>query len=209
MNRRMLLKELGALALLSASPLAFAQQGGQRFVTLPSKVASDVPAGKVEVVEFFHYGCPHCRNFDPLLKLWVGKQPADVVFRQVPVMWGNQQLLGLARLYYGLEAAGSLEKLNTEVFTAVQDKKLPLHTAEGAKEWAAAQGVDADKFAKGYQEAPLMNADSLARSYRIQGVPSMAVGGRFVTSASLTGSHEGTLAVVDELIAQVRAGAAG
>ncbi len=209
MNRRTLLKELGALALLSASPLAFAQQGGQRFVTLPSKVASDVPAGKIEVVEFFHYGCPHCRNFDPLLKLWVGKQPDDVVFRHVPVMWGNQQQIGLARLYYGLEAEGSLERLNKEVFVAVQDKKLPLHTADGAKEWVATQGVDADKFAKGYQEAPLMNADSLTRSYRIQGVPSMAVGGRFVTSASLTGSHEGTLAVVDELIAQVRAGATG
>lgn len=206
MNRRTLLKELGALALLSASPLAFAQQSGQRFVTLPSKVASDVPAGKIEVVEFFHYGCPHCRNFDPLLKLWVAKQPEDVVFRQVPAMWGDPKLLALARLYYGLEASGSLEALNSAVFEAVQAQGVPLETSEGARKWVADKGVDMEKFDKGYKEAPLMSADTLARAYRIRGVPAMGVAGQFMTSASLTGSHEGTLDVVDELIVRVRAG---
>lgn len=208
MNRRSMLKHLGALALLASGTKAvMAQQGGPAFTTLPSKIAGDAP-GKVELIEFFHYGCPHCRNFDPLLHAWLKNLPADVTFRRVPAIWGNPQLRELARLYYSLETLGEIDRLNEAVFAAVQDQKLPLHTEQGVRDWAATQGLDVAALMETYKSfglnTQLQRADQLAKSYKINGVPTMAVGGHYLTSASMTGSHEGTLKMVDELIVKAR-----
>src|SRR6185369_2857529 len=150
MQRRQVLKQLaalGGLALVGESVLA---QEGQPFVVLSPAQPTDVK-GKVEVIEFFHYGCPHCRAFDPLLDQWLKTLPADVVFRRVPAIWGNPQLQGLARFYYAEEVSGDLAKLHSKVFEAVQDDKVPLNTEAGALEWVARQGVDAKKFTEAYK----------------------------------------------------------
>lgn len=207
MNRRLMLKQVGALAALSAvAPTVLAQQS--QFVTLPSKLEGDSP-DKIEVIEFFHYGCPHCKDFDPLLNTWLKSVPEDVAFRRVPAIWGNAQLRELARLYYTIETTDHIETLHEAVFPAVQTQRRPLHTEEGVRAWVAGfSGVDASAFMDTYKsfglKAMLQRADQLARAYRVQGVPTMAVGGRYVTSASMTGSHVNALKMVDELIVKAR-----
>lgn len=212
MNRRSMLKHLGGLAVVAAlvpvAPVVLAQQAGAGFQSLPSKIKGDDPQ-KIELIEFFHYGCPHCRNFDPLLHTWLKTLPEDVSFRRVPAVWGNPQLRELARLYYTLETLGEVDRLNESVFVAVQEKKLPLHTEKGVRDWVAAQGLDEKVFMDTYKSfglnAQLQRAEQLGKTYQVNGVPTMAVGGRYLTSASMTGSHEGTLKMVDELIIKSRA----
>lgn len=208
MNRRIALKQLAALAVLAgpASRVLAAPASGS-FQELEPVVPTD-SKGKIEVLEFFHYGCPHCRAFDPLLEPWVKRLPADVAFVRVPAIWGNAQLGKLAQLYYAIEVSGKVEQLHGKVFPAVQDDKVPLHTEDGVRDWVARQGVDAKAFMETYKsfgvQSMVKRADQVARAYKVQGVPTMAVDGRYLTSASMTGSHDATLKTVDQLLAQVR-----
>ncbi len=208
MNRRLMLKHLAAAAALSAvGSTAFAQRRSEMYQTLPNRIPAETP-GKIEVIEFFHYGCPHCRNFYPLMKHWLKSLPEDVAFRAVPAIWGNEQLRGLARLYYAAERTGTLDQLEEAIFAAVQDEKRPIHTEAGVRDWIGRFDLDAKGFMDTYNSfalgAMVQRADQVARAYRVQGVPTVAVGGRYLTSASMTGSHENTLKVVDELIQRVR-----
>lgn len=208
MNRRHMLQYSAAFAALSATPSLLLASGP--FQTLATPVPQETP-GKIEVIEFFHYGCPHCRNFHPLISEWKKKLPSDVAFRAVPAIWSNEQLRGLARLYYAAERAGVLDKVESAIFVAVQDEKRPLFTEEGVRAWIGSTGVDATAFMDTYGsfaiQGLVQRADQIARAYRIQGVPTMAVGGRYLTSATLSGSHANTLKVVDDLVAKLRAGA--
>ncbi len=206
MDRRQALKHVAAVAGLAViGNKAFAQ--GEPFNTLDPAQSTEDPS-RIEIVEFFHYGCPHCRAFDPLLEAWLVNLPKDAYFKRVPAIWGNPKLKGLARLYYAAEATGDLHALHADVFEAFQTAHVPLDTPEGVKDWVAGKGIDADKFMAAYKsfgiESKLSRADQLARNFRIQGVPTVAVNGQYTTSASLTGSHENTLKVVDELMAKVR-----
>ncbi|MCB1907249.1 MAG: thiol:disulfide interchange protein DsbA/DsbL [Rhodocyclaceae bacterium] len=207
MDRRQALKNVAVLAGLAATGgRAFAQ--GRSYNTLdPAQPTED--ASRIEIIEFFHYGCPHCRDFDPLLEAWLVNLPGDVTFKRVPAIWGNAKLKQLARLYYSAEATGDLHTLHGEVFAAFQTSKIPLDTEPGVRDWVAGKGLDADKFMAAYKsfgiQSKLARAEQLARNFRVQGVPTMAVDGKYTTSASLTGSHENTLKVIDELIAKVRA----
>lgn len=206
MNRRDALKQLAALAAL-ASPVAGAWAAEETFQVLNPPQATDDPS-KIEVVEFFHYGCPHCRNFDPLLESWLKKLPPDVTFRRIPAIWNNQQLAGLARLYYAAEVSGDLHALHGKVFAAVQDEKRPLHTEAGVSEWIQGKVADPKKFMDAYKSfgvnSMLQRADQRARDMKIQGVPTLAIDGKFLTSASMAGSHEAALKKADELIARAR-----
>jgi thiol:disulfide interchange protein DsbA len=203
--RRIFLQGTAAAAALTAvSPSLLA---AERYQTLKVPVPQEAE-GRIEVIEFFHYGCPHCRNFHPLLQAWKKKLPEDVAFRAVPAIWGNEQLRGLARLYYALERSGVLEGLESDIFAAVQDDKRPIFDAAGVRAWLAGKNVDVDLIMETYEsfavQGLVQRADQIARAYRIQGVPTMAVGGRYTTSATLTGSHAATLEVVDELVARLR-----
>ena len=188
MNRRDALKLAGLAIALPAANVAWANE---TYLELNPAQKGDDPS-KIEVLEFFHYGCPHCRDFHPLITAWKKKLPADVAFRAVPAVWNNAQLSGLARLF----------------FAAVQDDKRPLFNEQQVSEWIAGKVGDAAKFIETYKSfgvgSMVQRADQLARALKIQGVPAMVVGGRYLTSASLTGSHENTLKVADELIARVR-----
>lgn len=210
MNRRHALQQLGALALL-AGPAGhvLAQRGNGPAFQEISPAVPTTAKGKIEVLDFFHYGCPHCRDFEPLLSQWKKRVPDDVSVIVVPAIWGNPQLQGLARLYYTIEVTGQLESLHPAVFPAVQESKVPLHTEDAVRDWVGKRGLDPKVFMEAYKsfgvQSLVQRADQLARAYKIQGVPTMAVGGRFLTSASMTGSHEATLKQVDSLIARVRA----
>lgn len=207
MNRRTALQQLGALALLAGPAGTVFAQSGAKFQILEPAVSTSA-AGKIEVLEFFHYGCPHCRDFDPLIEQWKKNLPADVVFTRVPAIWGNAQLRGLAQLHYAIEASGNGDALHGAVFGAVQSEKLPLFSEDGVRDWVGKRGVDAKAFMDVYKsfavQSMVQRADQLARSYKIQGVPTMAVAGRYITSASMTGSHPAALKMVDELIVRAR-----
>lgn len=211
-RRREALQRLGALALLAnfGAPALVrahdpAQAQGALFLTLNPPVRTEAE-GKIEVLEFFHYGCPHCRDFEPMIDAWVKKLPDDVAFTRIPTIW-SAPLEALATLYYALAVRKRLD-LNASVFAAVQDQRLPLDKPEVVREWARENKLDVDAFMSAYNsfgvKAQAQRAKQLARAYKIDGVPTMAVAGRFVTSATLTGSHEATLKQVDSLIAQVR-----
>src|SRR5690554_653217 len=103
MNRRHMLKGTVAFAALSLTPPALL--AADAYQTLPTPVPQDA-SGQIEVLEFFHYGCPHCRNFHPLLQAWKKKLPDDVRFTAVPAIWGREQLRALAQLHYAAERAG-------------------------------------------------------------------------------------------------------
>jgi thiol:disulfide interchange protein DsbA len=208
MNRRDVLQQLGVLALF-ASPASFAlAQGKERFVTLKTAVPSDAPDNKIEVIEFFHYGCNHCRNFDPLLAQWLKKLPDDVVFKRVPAIWGQSALRSLALLHYTLGAIKQLDKLHEKIFPAVQDERLNFSDEDVLRSWVQKQGIDVGTFISAYKsfgvQAQVSRADQLAKAYKVDGVPMMAVAGRFTVSAGATGGHAGMLDEVNSLIKRVR-----
>ena len=204
MNRRDALKLAGLAFALPAASIARADEPFQ--IIEPAQKADD--PSKIEVLEFFHYGCPHCRDFHPLITAWKKKLPADVAFRAGPAVWNNAQLGGLARLYYTAEITGDLAALEPAIFAAVQDDKRPLFNEQQVGEWIAGKVGDAAKFLDTYKSfgvgSLVQRADQLARAMKIQGVPALVIGGRYMTSASLSGSHENTLKVADDLIARVR-----
>ncbi len=209
MNRRDALKLAGLAFALPAANTAWANETYQEIN--PAQKGDD--PSKIEVLEFFHYGCPHCRDFYPLINAWKKKLPADVSFRAVPAVWNNAQLAGLARLYYAAEITGERDKLESAIFAAVQDDKRPLFNEEQVSEWVSGKVADPAKFIETYKSfgvgSQVQRSDQLARAMKIQGVPSVVIDGRFMTSASLSGSHENTLKVADELIARVRKERAG
>ena len=204
MNRRDALKLAGLAIALPAANVAWANE---TYLELNPAQKGDDPS-KIEVLEFFHYGCPHCRDFHPLITAWKKTLPADVVFRAVPAVWNNAQLGGLARLFYTAQITGDLAALEPAIFAAVQDEKRPLFSEEQVLEWVTGKVADPAKFMETYKSfgvgSQVQRSDQLARAMKIQGVPSMVIDGRFVTSASMSGSHENTLKVADELIARVR-----
>ena len=170
-------------------------------VTLPT------PDKKIEVVEFFWYGCPHCYAFEPTLEAWVKTLPADVAFRQVPVGFMAPHQLH-QRLFYALEETGQLAAMHRKVFNAIHQQNKRLSTESDISAFLSASGGDGAKVVdamKGFGVSTKANrAKQLAEAYKIDGVPALGINGRFYTAASLAGSHERAVAVADFLIQQSR-----
>ncbi|THF65111.1 thiol:disulfide interchange protein DsbA/DsbL [Pseudothauera rhizosphaerae] len=206
MNRRTALKQLAALGAL-ASPAAGVLAQSSAYTVLNPAQPTDDPA-RIEVIKFFHYGCPHCANLAPLIHLWAKAQPQDVHFRHVPVVWNNAQLAGLARLYYTAEVSGDLETLHPQVFRAVQEQKLPLHTESGASAWIAGKVADPKRFMDAYKsfgvQSQVQRGNQLSAAMKISGVPTLVVEGKYLTASSMAGGHEGAIQVLDQLVARAR-----
>jgi thiol:disulfide interchange protein DsbA len=210
-TRREFALALGAAAASLALPAA-AQgqpQEGRHFVRLGQPVASGAPAGKIDLVEFFWYGCPHCNALEPALEEWVKRLPADVAFRRVPVGFTATHETH-QRLFYALEAAGALATMHPRVFAAIHNGRQRLDKAEDQVAFAKANGLDADRFAELLKSFTVQTrarqAKQLAEAYRIDGVPAIGVQGRFYTSGSLAGGGGNVLAVADFLIQRARRG---
>lgn len=168
---------------LAASLPAFAQGQGREYVLIEPPQPTDNP-GKIEVVEFFSYGCPHCSDFHPLLSAWIAKQAADVVVRKVPVTFGRAAWSNIARLFYALETTGDLARLDADVFKAIHAERQNLFEERGINEWVAKKGVDPKKFADAFAsfgvQSKVKRGDQMAQAYRIQGVPALGVQGRYL-----------------------------
>ena len=204
-NRRL----ITFLALISLSGIAAAQtqkyEEGLDYRVLP--VAQPVETkGKVEVIEFFWYGCPHCYDFDPDLMAWVKRQPKDVVFRRVPVAF-RDDFLPHSQLFYTLQVMGK-SNLDIKVMDTIHHSNNHLLTESEIADWAVAQGLDRNTFLTTYHSFAVVSkvraAKQLAEAYRIDGVPTVVIQGKYVTSPSIAGTKAKALLVMDYLVEKVR-----
>ncbi|WP_459616368.1 thiol:disulfide interchange protein DsbA/DsbL [Bordetella sp. 2513F-2] len=202
------LRLLAAAALAATSlfaPLGHAQ-GSQQYQAINPPLPSDTP-GKIEVLEFFAYTCPHCAAIEPMVEEWAKTAPSDVVLKQVPIAF-NAGMKPLQQLYYALHAMGRGD-LHPKVFAAIHTERKRLFTKDAMIDWVAEQGVDRAKFEAVFDsfsvQSQVQRADQLAQAYRIDGTPAFTVGGKFLTSPVLAGnSYEGAIKEVDRLIPMAR-----
>jgi thiol:disulfide interchange protein DsbA len=212
-GRRSVSRLLTGLAFAAASvallpSMASAQQfrEGTEYTRLaqPQQTESQ---GKIEVTEFFWYSCPHCNALEPSLESWIKKQPADVVIKRVPVKF-NAGMEPQQRLYYTLEALGKVDQLHRMVFSAIHEQRQPLNTADRIADWAQKNGLDKAQFTAAYNsfgvQSKVQRAAKLSESYKIDGVPTLAINGKYLTSPAQAGSNAAALQVADFLIAQAR-----
>lgn len=194
---------------LSAWAQTDVPQAGVDYVKLGKPAPVDTPTGKIEVLEFFWYSCPHCNAFEPLLNQWAKQLRADVVFKRVPVAFQDIHLPE-QRLFYTLESLGLTEKLHDKVFAAIHVERQNLTSEQAITAWMAKQGVDPALFASHFNSfstvSKVRRANQLTDAYQVEGVPALGVAGRFYTDGSLTKSMERALQVVDFLLVGIRAG---
>ncbi len=209
MNRRTVLQQLAVLA-FAASPAGLvlaAELKDGMYRTLSAPVPAEVK-GKVEVLEFFSYGCSHCHDFDPLVEKWMKTLPADVSFVRVPITFNRAQWTTFARIYYTLDALGELGKQHAAVFTALHEQRQPLQDEGVLFEWMEKRGVDKAKFIEAWKsfgvQSHVQRSNQLAAAYKVDAVPLMAVGGKYLASASASGGFEELLKTVDQLIVKSR-----
>jgi thiol:disulfide interchange protein DsbA len=166
---------------------------------------------KVEVLEFFWYGCPHCFHLEPLLEKWLANKPEDAAFRRMPAVLGPNWEPH-ARAYFAAELLGVQDKLHEPLFHAMQVEKRRLMDEDQLVAFAAEQGINADEFRKAYESfyvnMKVRRAAELERRYGIDGVPTIIVNGKYRTSASQTGSNEKLIEVINYLV-KLESGAAG
>lgn len=194
-----------AVALSSIALPAHAQlvAGRDYAVIDPAQPTEDT--GKIEVIEFFSYACPHCNDLNPLIQKWATKLPADVTFKRVPVSFNPFYQL-MARLYYTLETTGDLARLDAPLFNAIHTKGVRLVSEKAIMEWATSQGVDATKFTAAWNSfgvaTKTSRGDQMGRDHHIQGVPAIAVDGRYLVGGK---SLQEMLTLTDKVIEKRRA----
>ena len=197
----------GATALPAHAQQRF--EAGKDYQPLDKPAPVDAPSGKIEVVEFFWYNCPHCNAFEPALEAWIKRQPKDVAVRRVPVAFSSAYQ-GQQRLFYALEAMGLVDRLHAKVFQAIHGERKRLESPEVIADWVAAQGVDRAKFMEQFNSFSVASkatrAGQVTDAYRVEGVPALGVAGRFYTDGTLTRSMERSLQVVDYLVGEIRRG---
>jgi len=197
-----------ALSLCAVVLPAHAQLAlGRDYVAIDPAQPTDNPA-KIEVIEFFSYGCPHCAEFHPTVSKWSAKLPVEVSFKRVPITFGRGQWANLSKLYYALEATGELAKLDGAVFQALHEKGLKLYDDKSITEWAVAQGVDSKKFSDAYNSfgviSKVKRGDQMAQAFKIQGVPAIAVDGKYMVLNEGVKNNDELVARADKLIDKVR-----
>ncbi|TLY76193.1 MAG: thiol:disulfide interchange protein DsbA/DsbL [Gammaproteobacteria bacterium] len=161
--------------------------------------------GKIEVIEFCSYMCPHCKEFYPLVSTWAAKLPRNVVFRRVPVGFNRPAWINLARAYYALQVSGDLDKLDGALFHAIHDEHLQLFDEQSLADWVGKNGGHEEQFAAAYASFGVNNqtvqADQLAEKYGIEAVPTLTVNGEYLVMAQ---TFAEMLLNTDRLIAQAQ-----
>jgi thiol:disulfide interchange protein DsbA len=199
-------KALALAASLLALALGAAAQAPQPYQVLNPPQPTEA-GGKIEVIEFFWYGCPHCYTLEPEVNKWLKTMPKDVVFKRIPAFpndnWGQA-----AQIYYTLEAMGLLEQNHQKVFDAFHKDNKNLANRRIREEWLKANGIDVAKYnemEKSFSVASkLQRAKQLTANYRVDGVPRIYVNGKYFTAAEFAGSNERIFAVVEQLVAMAR-----
>lgn len=211
MNRRDFSLVSAALGLAGAAPALHAQgapfTAGQDYAVLRKPAPTDAPAGKVEVLEFFSYNCPHCATFEPALEAWSKRLPANAVLRRVPVPFVGNDVATKQKLYYALEAMGKLDALHMKVFQALHVDRQRLFGDAAVLEWAGKQpGLDAKKFAEAFNSfgvaGKVQRAGQLTQAYEIPGTPAMGIAGRWYVDGGMGKTLPRMLQICEYLVAQ-------
>lgn len=205
---------LGITAFFCLAGSALAAEPAQSASAQPSfqegihylRLANPQPGGgdQIEVIEFFWYGCPHCADFDPYMQRWKDSKPAGVKVTLLPAIFRPDWAVG-AQAYYALEMLDAPDKVHAGIFDHIHKKRKPYQTPEHYAEIVAELGVDRQKFLDAMQsfavDAKTRRAAQMIRDYRIQGVPTVAVNGKYTTSGSMAGSYQNILRIIDYLVA--------
>ncbi len=199
-----------SLAGTPAHAQARAPKAGTDYLVLDKRVPVDAPAGKVEVIEFFSYNCPHCNAFEPQLEAWLKTAPKEVAFRRVPVPFVGNDVEAKQRLYYTLEAMGKIDEMHPKVFNAIHQQRQNVNGDANIIAWASANGVDGAKFKEVYSSfgvaSKAKRAAQLTDAYRVAGVPALAVAGRWYVDGETAGNLTRALQVTDYLIGEAKKG---
>jgi thiol:disulfide interchange protein DsbA len=202
-TRRSLLAA-GALAALGVRNPALAQVpvAGTDYLVLNPTLPVEAPAGNIEVVEFFWYGCIHCYNLEPLLDRWLKKLPGDVAFRRIPAVF-NARWEHDAVIYYAFDALGLTAKTHAPLFEAIHKNRLNTTNERAFAEWLKKMDIDDKKFNEAFKsfgvQSKVKRATQLTAAYRIDGTPALAVNGTYTV-----GSSADMLRIADHLIGLAR-----
>ncbi len=211
-----------SLAVISAAtmaglPLAAQAQGtaaakpveGKDYLSLDKRVPTDVGTGKIEVIEFFWYSCPHCNSFEPQFAAWVKAAPKDVVVQRVPVRF-RDDFEAQQRAYYVFESLNLVDVMHAKLFHAIHVERQQLNNAQALAAWANKNGLPEKKFMDTFNSfgvaTKARRATQLQDAFKVQGVPALGIAGRFYTDGGLAQSMDRALQVADYLIGEVRRG---
>ncbi|MCD2167036.1 thiol:disulfide interchange protein DsbA/DsbL [Comamonas koreensis] len=178
---------------------------GKDYIKLAKPVTPDAPAGKVEIIEFFWYSCPHCNAFEPQFEAWAKSAPKNLQIRRVPVAFNNT-FVPQQKIYFALESMGLIPDVHVKVFRAIHVERQRLNKDEEIFAWMDKNGVDLAKFKEAYNSfsvaGQVRKATQLQESYGVEGVPSLGVAGKYYTDGTRAGSMSNVLQVVEFLAAQ-------
>ena len=183
-----MLKQLGIVTLAF---LAFAPSARPNAVAGHDYLVLGVPQrqetnGKIEVIEFFSWGCPHCYEFYPLLARWTSALPKDATFKRVPVGLGHPEWDNLARAYYALQSTGDVARLDSQIFEAIHKEHASLFDEQSITAWVGKHGVNVAKFTEAYRSfgvnTSVGQAEDAAVGYRVAGIPTIAVAGKYTVT---------------------------
>ncbi|MDR1530316.1 MAG: thiol:disulfide interchange protein DsbA/DsbL [Burkholderiales bacterium] len=204
-HRAFSLLAVAVVALSFALP-AFALTEGKEYRRIPQRQV-EAPAGKVEVLYFFSYGCSHCAQMTPLVNEWKKNLSEDVVFKKAPVIWGNDTWKGLSRAYFTIDLLGKGE-LDNKAFAALQQQSLKLYVEKDFLDWLSNNGVDRKKAEDMYKSFAVSNkiaqSERLEKDYKVQSVPHIYVNGNIEVVTENIASSSDFLKVLNEVIEVAR-----
>jgi thiol:disulfide interchange protein DsbA len=194
---------LGFIGPLSAQPTRARVNYEYRLIE-PRPVAN---ADRIEVIDFFWYGCPYCYQLQPALEAWIKRKPPDVDLRRIPAIF-RQSWIPHARIYYTLETLGDVERLHQAVYRAHHVEHENLASAESAADWAARHGIDRARWLAIYGspdiDRKIEQSIEATKLYAVQGTPSVVVDGRYITSTGMSETVNGVVAILEDLIQLTR-----
>ncbi len=204
-----MLKKIVFLLLLSLTSMLQAveisEQDRARGYSSLSNAQPTQDKNKVEVIEFFWYGCPHCYQFEPLLNEWLKTKPKNVNFIRQPAAF-NEQWARHAKAYYVAEALNMIDKVHADFFDAIQNKQQKLESEEDVVNFLVAHGAKKAAAEDAYKsfgvDTKLRQSTAMAPKYGITGVPTLVINGKYITSGSIAGSHDNMIKVLNQLVAQ-------
>jgi thiol:disulfide interchange protein DsbA len=203
-------KALALAASLAALAFGAAAQAPQPYQTLSPPQPTE-GGGKVEVTEFFWYGCPHCYSLEPMVNAWVKNAPKDVVFKRVPAV-PSEQWGVMAYVFYTLEGMGLLEQYHSKVFDAMHKENVNLSNRGIREQWLTKNGIDVAKYNEMEKSftvnSKVKRAAQLTNAYKVDGVPRVFVAGKYFTAPEFAGSMDRIFPIVDQLVVMARKEAA-
>jgi thiol:disulfide interchange protein DsbA len=187
---------------------AYAQQRARQNYEYRAIGPQPVATGeRIEIIEFFWYGCPYCNALQPSLEGWLKRKPPDVELRRIPAVF-RQSWVPHARVFYTLDALGELDRLHQDVYRTYHVEHERLDSTNGTADWAARRGIDRARWIATFESSDMQRkvdqAISATRAYAIEGTPSLVVDGRYVTSTGMSESVAGVISILDDLIVLAR-----